>query len=87
MTRERAQVAVPALIVGSENDQILVRDHFEEWRRALPQADAEWMEKTDHFLMRAEEIPDQNEYIAREGHVNEKVMRKVFTWIRGHWSE
>jgi hypothetical protein len=87
MNPEKAQTGVPMLIIGSENDQVLIRDHFEIWTNAIPNAERVWLEKTDHFLMNADEIPDESRYVATEGHVDEEAMRKIFKWIRAHWSD
>jgi hypothetical protein len=46
---------------------------------------AEWLEKTDYFLMNADQIPDENAYLAIPGHVNEKALRKIYDWVRSHW--
>jgi hypothetical protein len=87
MTAEHAQTGVPVLIIGSANDQILVEEHFRLWVKAIPEAQAEWLEKTDHFLMNADQIPDENAYLATPGHVNEKALRKIYGWIRSHWAD
>jgi hypothetical protein len=57
------------------------------WIKAIPQVDREWLEKTDHFLMNAEEIPDENSYVTSEGHVNVRAMRIIYKWIRAHWAD
>jgi hypothetical protein len=75
------------LILGSENDQVMIKDHFEMWSAAVPGAERAWFDKTDHFLMNADEVPDEAKYDGSEGHVNEAALRKIFTWIRAHWSD
>jgi hypothetical protein len=45
------------------------------------------MESTDDFMMTADQIPGQGNYVEKEGHVNEKPMRKFIAWIRCHWSQ
>jgi hypothetical protein len=82
MTVERAQTGLPTLIIGSGNDQILVKDHFDLWQQAIPNAKCQWFEKIDHFLMDAVKIPDEAEYVKTVGHVSEKVLRVIFGWIR-----
>lgn len=84
MNPEKIPHKLPILIIGSGNDQVLIKDHFDAWKKHAPEADSFWFENCDHFMMDAKQIPQEDDYMKTEGHVNEKLMRQVFTWIRNH---
>ncbi|OHT04836.1 hypothetical protein TRFO_27630 [Tritrichomonas foetus] len=87
MTIEKVPHKLPILIIGCGNDQVLIKDHFEMWKKAAPEAESGWFEHCDHFMMDAKQIPQESDYMKTEGHVNEKLMRNVITWIRSHSTE
>lgn len=88
MTSDKVPHGKPVLLIGSEFDQVMVPDHFEAWKKALgTDAEAVWQEKADHFLMTTDNIPDVQDYMKTEGHVSELALRKIATWVKGHWSD
>ena len=82
MTKEKIPHKTPYLIIGSEFDQVMVKDHFEAWKSAVPEAESLWFNHCDHFMMEAKQIPGEADYMKTEGHVSEKLMRKIITWVK-----
>ena len=88
MTEEKVPKGKPVLLIGSEFDQVMVKDHFDAWKKALgSDAEALWQEKADHFLMATYTMPEELDYMKTEGHVCEHTLRKIATWIKQHWSD
>ncbi|KAH0794128.1 hypothetical protein GPJ56_002006 [Histomonas meleagridis] len=81
MSIDKVKCDLPIMLIGCENDQIMIKDHFDMWKEALGNSYALWFENCDHFLMRALRIPTENDYTV-EGHVEEKVMRKMIQWMK-----
>ena len=74
----------PVLIIGSGNDQLLTRCHFDKWVEILPEAKTSWFPKTDHFLIDSDSL-EQN-YALKEMHVNESVLRQIIEFVRQYCS-
>lgn len=82
LTPEKVPHQLPLLVLGSGSDQILIKDHFDTWKMHGPEGEYFWFEKVDHFMMDANQVPLEDDYLKTEGHVNEKLMRRIFTWVR-----
>ena len=74
----------PVLIIGSGNDQLLTRGHFDKWVETLPEAKTIWNSKTDHFLIDSDSL--EQDYNQKEMHVNESVLRQIIDFIRENCS-
>ena len=90
MTDAKVPKDKPVLVIGSEFDQVMVPDHFEAWKAALKDAkdvSSVWAKRADHFLMTTDRIPDEELYMRTTGHVSEKAMTQIVSWVMNHWSD
>lgn len=71
----------PYFIVGSGNDQLLTKCHFDKWIETIPEAESKWLPTTDHFLIESNS-PYDNDYNIKEKHVNETILKEIANWIK-----
>lgn len=84
MTVEKVPKDINAYIVGSGNDQIMIKDHFDMWVSAFPNCENAFYEKCDHFLMNCETIPNETDYVKKDDHVNNRALKNISTWVKEH---